>query len=70
MKVAVNGNEIELFSGARVKDALLKYAKQTYKNVLNAQQQVVDHDNHPVGLDGELTAGQHLFIIESKGGRS
>ena len=43
MKIKVNGQEIEIFSGARVKDALLKYSGAELKLVKKNKKKVCVH---------------------------
>jgi len=62
MKVKVNDREIEIFNGALVRDALLKYSKEEYKFVRDNEKIVVDKRNNKRFLSGELSAGETLFI--------
>jgi len=62
MKVKVNGRGIEIFNGALVKDALLKYSKEEYKFIRDKKKIVVDKRNNKRFLSGELSAGETLFI--------
>jgi hypothetical protein len=62
MIVLMNEKEIEIFSGARVGDALLKYSKEEYRAVSRGKKQVTDKWGNPHQLDGELTDEQHLYI--------
>jgi sulfur carrier protein ThiS len=61
MVVQMNDKEIELFSGARVRDALLKYSKDAYRSTRSGDTVVVDKNRNPVGMDGELSNGQRLY---------
>lgn len=62
MKVKVNDREIEIFNGALVRDALLKYSKEEYKFIRNNEKIVVDRHNNKRFLSGELSTGETLFI--------
>jgi hypothetical protein len=62
MQVKVNGQTIEIFAGAKVKDALMAYSSEQWKRVRNNQSTVHDGRGHLVGLDGELGGGEELFI--------
>ena len=67
MKVWVNGSETEVFCGARVKDAILKYSHSLYKQVMKNTGFVTDHDSNPIEPDGELSPGQRLFTRDGPG---
>jgi sulfur carrier protein ThiS len=62
MQIKVNGQAIEIFSGARVRDALRKYSSAEWKLVRNNEKKVCDRRGHEVGLDGELSGGEEFFI--------
>jgi hypothetical protein len=66
MKIRINETDIEIFSGARVMDALLRYSKNQYRDVMQGKKQVTDHRHHPLGLEGELSEYQQLYIIPNK----
>ncbi len=55
MQIKVNGQAIEIFSGACVKDVLRKYSRGEWKLVQKNKKKVCDGHGHEVGLDGELT---------------
>ena len=62
MQVKVNGQTIEIFAGARVRDVLRKYSLAEWKLVRNKDKQVRDSYGHEVGLDGELNGGEELVV--------
>lgn len=62
MKVYINGTLIEIFNGARVMDALLKYSKDDYYAVMRGDKQVLDEQENHTLPDGELTGGQRLSV--------
>lgn len=62
MKITVNNILVELHSGARVKDAVLKYYSQLGKRKPRRLPQVKDSFGNIVADDGELTDGNSLFI--------
>jgi len=62
MQIKVNGQDVEIFSGACVKDALRKYSRSVLKLVKNARTAVFDRHGHEVGLNGELAGGEEFFI--------
>jgi hypothetical protein len=62
MQVKVNGKTIEVFVGARVRDALLKYSRSEWTLVRKKAKRVCDAHGHEVGLDGELDDGEELVV--------
>jgi len=62
MLIRINGKEIEIFSGARVMDALRRYSRAEWKQVQANKKKVYDVDGHEVALDGELGGGEELLI--------
>ena len=62
MQVKVNEQTIEIFAGARVKDVLRKYSRAELARVRKNEKKVTDPHGHEVGLDGELSGGEELFI--------
>jgi sulfur carrier protein ThiS len=62
MKIKVNQKEIEVFSGALVKDALQKYSRHEWLQVQKNEKAVYDRHGHEVADDGELVDGQELFV--------
>ncbi len=66
MIVQMNEKVIEIFSGAKVRDVLLKYSEEEYRAALSGQTITMDKNNNPVGLDGEVSNGQRLYIKVKK----
>jgi hypothetical protein len=62
MRIRVNETELEIFSGARVTDALRKYSKEQYRAVARGEKHVTDQWNHPLDLEGELSEDQQLYV--------
>jgi sulfur carrier protein ThiS len=62
MHVKVNGQTIEIFAGARVRDVLRKYSRAEWTLVMKNKKKVSDAHGHEVGLDGELNGGEELVI--------
>ena len=62
MKIKVNDQTIEIFAGAKVKDVLRKYSRAEWTRVRKNEKTVRDRCGHEVGLDGELSGGEELFI--------
>jgi hypothetical protein len=61
MQIKVNGRAIEIFSGAKVVDALRRYSPAEWTRVRKGQKKVCDRHGHEVGLDGELIGGEELI---------
>lgn len=64
MKVFINNQEVELFSGARVKDALMKYSLKEYYLVMEGEKVIVDDMGNRYSLDGEISGGE-CFTLET-----
>jgi len=62
MQIKVNDRTIEIFAGARVKDVLRKFSRAELALVRKNEKKVTDPHGHEVGLDGELSGGEELFI--------
>ena len=62
MHIKVNEQTIEIFAGARVKDVLRKYSRAELALVRKNKKKVTDPHGHEVGLDGELSNGEELYI--------
>lgn len=69
MKIEVNNTILELYSGAKVKDAILKYYSQLGKKIPEKIPPVEDRYGNKVAEDGELSDGNSLFIREKRGKR-
>ncbi len=67
MKIIVNDTPLELHSGARVQDAVLKYYSQIGKKCPSGLPPVEDKFGNNVSPDGELTDGNSLYIRSDKG---
>jgi sulfur carrier protein ThiS len=65
MKVMIDNQEIEIFTGAKVKNALSKYAQKEYKAVQAGEKKIVDKNGNPVDLNGALSEGSKLFVKNS-----
>jgi len=64
MKVTVNNTPLELFIGAKVKDAVIKYYSSVGKRLPDPFPSVEDRYGNHVDSDGELTDGSKLVISE------
>jgi len=65
MHVKVNGQTIEIFAGARVRDVLRKYSRAEWTLVRKNEKKISDAHGHEVGLDGELNGGEELVVQAS-----
>lgn len=61
MQITVNSTPLELYNGAKVKDAILKYYSQLGKNP-KKNLRIEDSYGNSVDFDGALTDGNSLFI--------
>jgi len=62
MQIKVNGETVEIFSGARVKDALRKHSRPELKQVQGNKKMVCDRYGHELDLEGELSGGEELVV--------
>jgi hypothetical protein len=61
--VYVNGREIDIYRGMRVKHALIAYDGNLYKAALAGEVRVEDENGFSVGLEGSLSNGARIFAI-------
>jgi hypothetical protein len=59
----MNDNVIEIFAGARVQDVVLKYSHEIYRSTISGEIIIIDKNDNPVELDGEVSDGQRLFTL-------
>ncbi len=62
MKVSLNGQEIDLFTGATVRDGLQRLSPQELRAVEQGEKRVYDRWGNEVALDGELSGGERLEV--------
>ncbi|AGB41604.1 hypothetical protein Halha_1666 [Halobacteroides halobius DSM 5150] len=62
MRIKVNTERIEIFSGAQVKDVIKKYSPTDYKDVVKGEKVVFDQDNNQLSLTGELSSLERIEI--------
>ena len=65
MQLKVNGQAVEIFSGACVRDVVRKYSPSEWKLVKKNRKAVFDRYGHEVALDGELGGGEELFVKDA-----
>jgi len=61
--VYVNGREIHLYRGMKVKHALIAYDEGVYRTALAGEIRVVDENGFTVGIEGSLADGSKIFTI-------
>ncbi len=62
MRIKINGQELEIFDGARVEDVLRLYSRTAWEQAAAGLRRVTDRDGHEVALDGELGDGEELIV--------
>jgi hypothetical protein len=62
MQIKVDGQVIEIFSGAKVVDVLRKYSRAEWKRVQKNKKKVCDRHGHEVDLQGELNGGEEFIL--------
>lgn len=62
MKVTINGTVMEIFSGARVADAIRQYYTSQKKIFPSCHLTVEDLYGNRVALDGRLTENSHFLL--------
>ena len=66
MKLFINDEEITIFNGATVLDAVRAFYVQLNKDFPTILPTVIDGYDNSVSYDGELTEGNHLYIRKLK----
>jgi hypothetical protein len=66
MRVEIDGTEVEVFSGARVQDALLKFSRKVLRSVKEGKKEVTNNWGNNIDLEGHLSDGQLLRVINCK----
>lgn len=66
MTVQINDKVIEIFEGARVRDVLLNYSQEKYQSALGGKTIIIDKNDNPVDLDGEVSEGQRLYTLDTE----
>lgn len=64
MIIEVNGEEVEIFSGARVKNVIMKYSREEYEKIKAGEKMVRDKYGNEVMLSGELTGREELKTVK------
>lgn len=62
MRVFINDEEVTLFNGATVLDAIRMYYTEHNKILPDTLSIITDRFGNRVAPDGELTEGNHLYI--------
>ena len=66
MKIKMNGQEVELVHGAKIKHALLKVDESLYKKVLSGTSVVQDQEGNPTEINGAVGEGFSYFVVDKK----
>jgi len=66
MKVIINNQPLRLFEGARVKDAVRKFAEIYSEEMPPAPYTITDRYENIIRPDGRLSENDHLFINPKK----
>ncbi|MRT94621.1 hypothetical protein [Ancylomarina sp. 16SWW S1-10-2] len=61
MEVFINHTSVQIFKGARLKHAILKYSKESYKQLMNKQIEFEDEKGNLMDEDGQVWKGIKLF---------
>jgi|GEM_PF-1493786 len=64
LKTYINDQEIELFRGATLKNALLKVNEDYYRLVMNQQAEIRDHEGNHVDVTGSIDRNFKYYIIQ------
>ena len=62
MKVFINKQEVTIFEGANVGDAVLSYSKRSYKKIMDGNLIIIDSFGNITEPDGKLKEGQVIRI--------
>ena len=64
VNVYVNGKEVEVFMGARVRDALMTYDQEAFSEHLQGEIRIEDQDGHRLSSQERVANGAQYFIDE------
>jgi hypothetical protein len=62
MEVFINQTSVNIFKGARLSDAVLKYSKESHKLLMTNMIWLEDERGNSMDADGRLWDGIKLFI--------
>ncbi len=65
MKVYINDTEIEVFQGAKLENALRRYSKKVYREVVSGKKVVIDQYGNQQLLQGSLRSESAFWIEEA-----
>ena len=66
MKIKVNGEIVEIFKGAQVKDVIRSYSEEEYKKVQRGEKIIEDPDGNMVMPNGELMGNEEFFLVDKE----
>lgn len=61
----VQDEPLRIWRWARVKDAVAWHSEEEYRRVRRGERRVVDGAGQPVGLEGRLQDGAHLYLRDA-----
>ena len=64
MKIIINTNEIEIFKGAKVEDAIRKFDKKLLREVKKGTAKILDKYEHQLSLSSPLHENSQITIIK------
>ncbi|NVO19013.1 MAG: hypothetical protein HXX13_04900 [Bacteroidetes bacterium] len=64
MKVYINEQEIVIFAGACIKDAVIAYSVESWKRLKSTKMVVLDRFGNMTDPDGPMMDGQKFTLIE------
>ncbi|MDR0420740.1 MAG: hypothetical protein LBH30_04720 [Prevotellaceae bacterium] len=62
MKIFINGNEIEIFVGATIEDAVRKFDKNILAEIKNEKAEALDQYGNHVSISGPLYENSQITI--------
>lgn len=65
MQIKVNNQSVDIFKGARVKDAVRHYSLEEYREVIRGKKVVKDHRGIRLGLGGRVKDQSELNIQDT-----
>ncbi len=66
MKIKVNGEIVEIFKGAQVKDVIRSYSEKEYKKIENGEKIIEDPNGNMVMPNGELMGNEEFFLVNKE----
>lgn len=64
MKIYIDNTEVNIFTGAKVKDVLQQYSEEEFKKVKSGEKKIYDNYGNSIDIEGELSPKGKYFIKE------